>query len=82
MRITTGEVDEIDTTYRILTINKSSNWSSFYGEWERADSENHVNYAGALILKDGRPIDAKQLRKGEGVYIIRDDVRGIIILSI
>jgi hypothetical protein len=81
IRITTGEVQDMDTTFNIMTISKASNWSSFYGQWERADGEVHVNCAGALVLKDGRPMEAEDLRKGERVYVIRDDARGIIILS-
>ena len=81
IRITTGEVEGLDTVLGILTINKASNWSSFYRQWERADSDNYVNYGGALILRDGRPIDARELRRGESVYVIRDDSRGIIILA-
>jgi hypothetical protein len=82
LRITTGEIHNVDTVFKIITINKASNWSSFYEEWERADSENYVNYSGTLIFRDGRPIEAQDLIKGERVYIIRDDARGIIILAL
>lgn len=80
LRITTGEVKEIDNTLNIITLNKASNWTSFYNEWERGDDEMYVNYSKAIIFRDGRSIDAGQLRSGESVYVIRDDNRGIIIL--
>lgn len=81
LRATTGEVSGIDTAMGILTINKANNWSGFHEQWERSDSDNYINYAGALILRDGRVIDAGELRRGEGVYIIGDDNRGIIIMA-
>ncbi len=80
LRITTGEIKEVDTALNIITMSKSSNWSSFYDEWERGDADTYVNFARALIFRDGRPIQAGQLRRGENVYVIRDDSRGIIIL--
>jgi hypothetical protein len=81
IRVTTGEIDNVDTAFNIITISKSSNWSSFYRQWERADAQTHVNYAGALVMRDGKPIEAADLRKGERVYVVRDDARGIIILA-
>ena len=80
IRITTGEIGSVDTVYNIITMNKASNWSSFYGQWERADAQVHVYCSGALVLRDGRLIEAEDLRKGENVYVVRDDARGIIIL--
>lgn len=82
LRATTGEIRSIDIVMDILTISKATNWSNFYGQWERADADNYVNYAAALIIKDGRIIDAKDLKPGESVYIIRDDNRGIIIMAL
>ncbi|MGI6697462.1 MAG: S-layer homology domain-containing protein [Clostridia bacterium] len=80
IRVTTGEIDNVDTAFNIITMNKASSWSSFYRKWERADAQTHVNYAGALVIRDGKPIEAVDLRKGERVYVVRDDARGIIII--
>ncbi len=80
LRITTGEIKDVDTLLNIITMSKSSNWSSFYEEWERSDADTYVNCANALIFRNGRPIGARELRRGENVYVIRDDNRGIIIL--
>ncbi|MBA1336038.1 MAG: hypothetical protein HPY66_1859 [Firmicutes bacterium] len=80
LRVTAGEVSGIDKDLQIITLNKASNWTNFYNEWERADDDVYVNYSKALIYRNGKPIEATQLRQGENVYVIRDDNRGIIIL--
>ena len=80
LRVTTGEIRDIDTLHNVITLSKSGNWSSFYQEWIPADADTYVNCAGALIFRNGRPISARDLKNGENVYVIRDDNRGIIIL--
>ncbi len=82
LRVTMGEIRDINTVRDILTISKASNWSSFYRQWERSDADNYVNYATALIIRDGRVIEAGDLKRGESVYVIRDDNRGIIIMTL
>ena len=80
LRVTTGEIRDVDILHNTITMSSSANWSSFYQEWIPSDADTYVNCAGALIFKDGRPAGAKDLRNGENVYVIRDDNRGIIIL--
>ena len=82
LRITTGEIRDIDNLHNIITLSKSGNWSSFYEEWIPADADTYVNCANALIFRNGRPISARDLKNGENVYVVRDDNRGIIILVI
>lgn len=83
-RITNGVVQSIPEEHRWsgwrVNIMNASDWSSRNSKWMPRKDSFYLTLEDALIVKDGRIIEADELKQNDRLYIVRDDLEAKVIM--
>lgn len=82
-RITNGSIESIEnngSTGWTLSLKDAKDWSEVKDQWMPKNTSVNINLEKAMVIKDGKRIEAEELQAGEKLYIVRDDYEGKIII--
>ena len=83
-RVTTARVESSfigDGTGRLtLDLKDVKDWSTRLGNWNLKYANMNLRIGQALVVKDGKGISPDQIKKGDRLFIVRDDLEAKIIL--
>lgn len=73
-----GQVKELDLAGGRITLQKVKDWSQELAEWRQNNFDLPLDMGGALIFRGHEPVTISHLETGQSLYIVHDDIRGII----
>ena len=82
-RVTTGVIDSIEDNIHVgwtARLRNSSDWSNRHESWFPRTAFLNVNLEDSMILRNGRVIEARDLRVGDRLYMVRDDFMGRVVI--
>jgi hypothetical protein len=77
-RITSGQIESIDSDNYMITLNKGMEFSPLYQEWKPATVSMPLDTTKAVVLKDGKAVDLDDLSAEDRVYAV--SINGIAVL--
>lgn len=80
-RITSGQIESIDSDNYMITINKAMEFSPLYQEWKPTTVSIPLDTAKAIVLKNGKSVDFGDLTTNDRVYAVSISGSAIIILA-
>lgn len=80
-RITTGQLQSVDSDNFMITINKAMEFSPLYQEWRPATVSIPLDTSKAVLMKDGKPIDLNELTSEDRIYAVSIDGNAVLILA-
>lgn len=63
-----------------LVLRDAKNWSESTEKWNVAYGDMNLRIKDALIVKDGKGIKSSELKQGDRLYVVRDDLVGKVIV--
>ncbi|MDF2532034.1 MAG: S-layer protein, partial [Clostridia bacterium] len=79
-RITSGQVQSIDSGNAMITISKAMEFSPLYQEWKPSTASIPLDTTKAVVLKDGKPIDLDELTTDDRVYAVSEGNSAVMII--
>lgn len=79
-RMTSGEIESIDSGNYMLTLNKAMEFSPLYQEWRAVAVSIPLDTTKAVVLKNGKAVKLDDLSEGESVYAVSIDSNAVLIL--
>ena len=82
-RVSTATVESLKddaSTGLTLNLRDGKDWSDRLEKWNLRYGTMNLRVNDALIVKNGKAITAKQLKIGDRLYIVRDDLDGKVIV--
>jgi hypothetical protein len=80
-RMTSGQVEKIDSANSILTIGKAMEFSPLYQEWRPTAASLPMDTEKAVVLRDGKPVSLKDLAVGDSVYAVAVNGMAVLIIA-
>jgi hypothetical protein len=76
LRVSTGTISTVVDDPLIgwsITLGDGYDWSNHNRQWMLKSQSLRLSTADALIIKNGQPVSAHQLKPGDRLYLVRDD---------
>jgi hypothetical protein len=77
-RITSGQIEQVDSGNYMITLNKAMEFSPLYQEWKPVTVSIPLDTTKAVVLKDGKPVNLDDLSTEDRVYAV--SINGIAVL--
>lgn len=79
LTLTRGTIGQFETKWTRIGLYNSFNYFDFHGEWRANDKSTIFSVRNAIIIKDGKSVEYRDLRLDDKVYVIRDDDDGLVV---
>jgi hypothetical protein len=82
-RVTNGLVSSVTNDNLVgwgIKVMNARDWSSVRSQWMEKNTDLNVNLEKALLIKDGKQIQAYDLKVGDRIYLVRDDFYGKVLI--
>lgn len=79
-RITSGQVESIDSDNYMITLNKVMEFSPLYQEWKPSTVSIPLDTVKAVIMKDGKPLELNEINAGDRIYAVSINGSAVLIL--
>lgn len=79
-RISSGQVQKVDSANNVITITKAMEFSPLYQEWRPATVSIPLDTEKALVMKDGKPVKLDDITTSDSIYAVSINGTAVIIL--
>ncbi|WP_227767279.1 S-layer homology domain-containing protein [Zhaonella formicivorans] len=79
LKTSIGRVTAVNSGTKRLELDRVSDWSESYDQWRANNFPLSLDLSNAIIYKDDLPITVDDLKTGDSLYLIHDQLQGIIV---
>ncbi|MEJ8553423.1 hypothetical protein [Tepidibacter sp. Z1-5] len=82
-RTTNGLVESVENDSKLgwtLKVQDAKDWSDRKEQWMSKNTSINISIDKALLIKNGKTIKSEDIKVGDRLYIVRDDIYGKVII--